>query len=132
VFLPLPNAEVFTTGDAVGAGATSRQLEWAVRGGRLHRLRRGVLCRAEVWAAADATGRAALLARAQVLAAPSTTGVVSHVTAAALLGLPLPDGAAGRVWVATLSTTSQPVGSLAGGASQCGGARSREGTGVEP
>jgi hypothetical protein len=107
VLLPLPEADVFTTRDAVSAGATSRQLEWAVRGGRLHRLRRGVLCRAETWTTADATGRAALLARAQVLAAPLTTGVVSHVTAAALLGLPVPDDTAGRVWV-TLPPGSRP------------------------
>ena len=99
MFLPLPHADVFTVRSAVDAGATSRQLEWAVRCGRLHRLRRGVLCRAAVWAAADATGRAALLGRAQVLAAPLTAGVISHVTAAALFWLPVPEQAAERVWV---------------------------------
>ena len=80
------------------AGATARQLEWAVRQGRLRRLRRGVLCPAPVWAGADLPGRAALLAKAQVLASPAEPAVASHVTAAALLGLPVPDDAAARVW----------------------------------
>ncbi len=99
MLFPLPPSDVFTTADAVRTGATARQLEWAVRRGGLHRLRRGVLCPAVTWAQADVAGRAALLARAHVLAAPRTAGVASHVTAAALLGLPVPAEAATRVWV---------------------------------
>ena len=99
MLFPLPADELFTTGDAVRSGATARQLEWAVRQGRLHRVRRGVLCAADTWAGADHGARAALTARAYVLVAPRTAGVVSHVTAAALLGLPVPADAADTVWV---------------------------------
>jgi hypothetical protein len=99
VLLPLPPSDVFTTADALRAGATARQVEWAVRRGRLRRLRRGVLCDADTWSRAGAAGRAALLARAHVLASPVEPGVASHVTAAALFGLPVPEDAAVRVWV---------------------------------
>ncbi len=99
MLFPLPAGELFTTAEAVKAGATARQLEWAVRRGRLRRVRRGVLCAAQTWAGAGPRERAALAARAYVLVAPRTAGVVSHVTAAALLGLPVPADAADAVWV---------------------------------
>ena len=46
MLLPVLPHDVFTVADALRRGATQRQLAWAVERGRLHRLRRGVLCAA--------------------------------------------------------------------------------------
>jgi hypothetical protein len=97
VLLPAIPDEVFTTATALRYGATQRQLEWAVRTGRLHRLRRGVFCGAQTWAGASPEERLVLYARAVHCSRPGV--VFSHVTAAALLGLPVPPSAGPAIWV---------------------------------
>jgi hypothetical protein len=99
VLLPVLPRDVFTVADALRQGATQRQLEWAVEKGRLHRLRRGVLCAASTWGDAGPAQRAVLMARA--VAASRRAGgpfAFSHGTAAALLGLPVVD-LRGPVWL---------------------------------
>ncbi len=97
MLLPEVPGDVFTTADALRHGLTQRQLEWAVSRGRLHRLRRGVHCPAEVWSAAAPEQRMVLRARALHLTRPGL--VFSHATAAALLGLPVGDASDTTLWV---------------------------------
>jgi hypothetical protein len=99
VLLPSVPGDVFTTADALRYGVTQRQLEWAVRTSKLHRLRRGVLCSAEVWAAASPEGRLVLRARAVALGPCDARLVFSHRTAAALHGLPIGNVQNDAVWV---------------------------------
>jgi hypothetical protein len=100
VLLPSVPGEVLTTADALRHGVTQRQLEWAVRNGTLHRLRRGVLCRAEVWATASPEDRLVLRARAVALNRAGQVPVIfSHATAAALHGLPVRRGEDEIVWL---------------------------------
>jgi len=100
VLLPTLPGDVFTTADALRAGLTQRQLEWAVRRGWLCRLRRGVLCRAELWATARPEDRLVLRARAVALSrAGHVPTVFSHATAAALHGLPVGNRDGTLVWV---------------------------------
>ncbi|MGZ4626030.1 MAG: type IV toxin-antitoxin system AbiEi family antitoxin domain-containing protein [Kineosporiaceae bacterium] len=96
---PLPD-DVFTTADALRRGATQRQLEWAVETGRLHRLRRGVLCESSTWTRADPSQRVMPLARAVAASrAPGTPFAFSHATGAALLGLPVAEDEGSRIWL---------------------------------
>jgi hypothetical protein len=98
VLLPSVPGDVFTTADARRWGMTQRQLEWAVRSSKLHRLRRGALCSAEVWAAASPEERLVLRARAFALGR-NDVPVFSHRTAAALHGLPVGNVEDATVWV---------------------------------
>ncbi len=100
MLLPSLPDDVFTTADALRRGATQRQLEWAVETGRLHRLRRGVLCESSTWTRADPSQRVMLLARAVAASrAPGTPFAFSHATGAALLGLPVADDEGSRIWL---------------------------------
>ena len=99
VLLPSVPGDVFTTADALRHGATQRQLEWAVRSSQLHRLRRGVLCRADLWVAASPEERLVLGAQALALSRRGTSVVFSHRTAAALHGLPTGGIGDESVWV---------------------------------
>jgi very-short-patch-repair endonuclease len=99
VLLPVLPRDVFTVADARRQGVTQRQLEWAVETGRLHRLRRGVLCAGSMWSDADPAQRTVLMARAVAASRPpGGRFAFSHGTAAALLGLPVVD-LRGPVWL---------------------------------
>jgi very-short-patch-repair endonuclease len=100
MLLPAIPSEVFSTDDALRHGLTQRQLEWAARTGRLHRLRSGIYCPEETWAGADPRERAVLGARAVARARRTDTPYAfSHVSAAALLELPVPQALADPVWL---------------------------------
>ncbi len=100
VLLPEVPGDVFTTADAVRHGLTQRQLEWATRTGRLHRLQPGVFCATATWATAGPSTRAVLLGRAVTRARRSGGPyALSHVTAAALHGWPVPEPLAEQVWL---------------------------------
>jgi hypothetical protein len=99
VLLPVLPGDVFTVADALRQGATQCQLEWAVERGRLHRLRRGVLCAGSVWSDTDPVQRTVLMARAVAASRPpGARFAFSHGTAAALLRLPVVD-LRGPVWL---------------------------------
>ncbi len=83
--------------ELVAAGWSERQVDHALRTGRLHRLRRGVYADGRRWASADRTARHRLEATGLGLVLRPAGGAVSHASAAVLLGLPLPFGAT-PVW----------------------------------
>lgn len=78
---------VFTTGQALDAGLTGREVGRLRASGRTVRLRRGVYVPSSLWSSSDSRERHLLHARAVVtqLAPPFVT---SHVTAAAVHDLP--------------------------------------------
>jgi hypothetical protein len=108
VLLPEVPGDVFTLADAGRSGATRRQLEWAVRAGRLHRVQPGVFCPQPLWSAATPEQRTVLRAHAHALKHPGS--VFSHGTAAALLGLPAGDDGLVRVTGAPGARTGRESG----------------------
>jgi Transcriptional regulator, AbiEi antitoxin len=88
-------ASVFTSRDAIAAGWSRHQIEWALKSGRWLALRRGVYCSKDRYDAADATERHLLLCRAALMAHDGRH-VLSHLSAALTYGLPTPLGDLGR------------------------------------
>jgi hypothetical protein len=91
--LSLP--DVFTRHQALAAGGTRHQLEWALKSGRWLALRRGTYCRRDEYDAADPIAQHLLHSRA-ALVAHDERHVLSHLSAALSFGLPGPLGGAGR------------------------------------
>ncbi len=86
---------IFTRRDAILAGWSRHQIEWALKSGRWLALRRGVYCPKERYDAADPTDRHLLLCRAALMAHDGRH-VLSHLSAALSYRLPAPLGDLGR------------------------------------
>jgi putative AbiEi antitoxin of type IV toxin-antitoxin system len=92
---PAQLGDLFSRADALRAGVTRHQVEWALRSGRWVALRRGIYCRSETYDAASKAGRHLLLGRAALLS-HDERHVLSHLSAAISYGLPAPLGELGR------------------------------------
>lgn len=91
--IPLGTHPVMLRSELLDRGFTDRELARLVRGGELHRLRRGAFTLGSTWQGAEPAARHALVARAVVLQA-RTNVVLGHVSAlpeydAPTWGLPL-------------------------------------------
>jgi hypothetical protein len=93
--LGMDPGSVFTRRDAIAAGWSRHQIEWALKSRRWLALRRGVYCLRELYDAAEPTERHLLLGRAALLA-HDDRHVLSHLSAALSYGLPAPLGDLGR------------------------------------
>jgi hypothetical protein len=79
---------VLSAREAQAAGLPQAALEWATRGGHLHRLRRGVYTTTMHWETSDQLQRHRLLLTAAHRAVPESVAVAD--SAALVLGLPVP------------------------------------------
>ncbi len=85
--IPLGLGPVMLRAELLESGLTDRELARMVRGGDLHRLRRGAYTTGTEWEAAGEAARHAMLARA-VLKQARTDVVLSHVSALPEYGAP--------------------------------------------
>lgn len=93
--LPTRLGEVFTRTQALKAGFTRHQIEWALKSGRWLTLRRATYCRRETYDGAAPRQRHLLHCVAALLA-HDDRHVLSHLSAALTFGLPAPLGDLGR------------------------------------
>lgn len=84
---PVADDDLLTAASARASGLTPDDLARGVRRGELHRVRRGVYCRAGTWAGAAPAAQHLLRVRAAALALGTPT--FSHRSAAAAWGLPV-------------------------------------------